>query len=128
MLFTGLTVTYSNNTVLSNMLLKLEIVSLLNISALKEFQSVNVHGLNCWGNKVVTTDRSSMTSRSFKVVWQGDGDFMVYDFVEDRHSCNCPSILEGGPVKCGQHTSNTGFSRIIMQYKTGSWNFSILLI
>ena len=63
---------------------------------------------------MVTFVRSSVASRHFKVVSQGDSNFMVYGFVEDRQSCNFPSILEGWPVKCGQHTSNTGFSRIII--------------
>ena len=35
----GLPVTYTNNNVFSNLLLKLEVVSLLEISALKEFPS-----------------------------------------------------------------------------------------
>ena len=33
-----------------------------------------------------------------KVVWQGDGDFMLLGFVEDRQSYKCPAILEGWPV------------------------------
>ena len=97
----GFPVTYTSNTVFCNLLLKLEVVLLLEISGLKEFQSVTVRGMKlylntsdcCWGNEVTTFAQFSVVSRRFKVVWQGDSNFMVYGFVED------------------QRTSNTGFSR-----------------
>ena len=46
MLSRGLPVTYTNNKVFFNLLLKLEVVSLLEILGLKEFQSVTVRGKN----------------------------------------------------------------------------------
>ena len=37
-----------------------------------------------------------------------------YGFVEYTQYCNFPSILDSWPVKCGQHTSNSGFSTVIV--------------
>ena len=51
MLSTGLPVTYTNNTFFSNLLLKPEVVSLLNISEFKEFRSVSVLGKKLHLNK-----------------------------------------------------------------------------
>ena len=73
MLSTGLPGTYLQ--VFSNLLLKLEVFSLLKISGLKEFQFATVCG-NCGRKEGVTIARSSVASRHLKVVWQDD-DFMV---------------------------------------------------
>ena len=75
------------------MVLKLEVVSLLEILGLKEFQSVTVRGkkvylnmsdLTAGGNEVVTIVRSSVVSRRVKVVWQ---------FYSVR-LCGRPSVLQ----------------------------------
>ena len=49
-------------------------------------------GFNCGGGEVVTITQSSVASRRFKVVWQGDSNFMVQGLVEDRQSCVTDSV------------------------------------
>ena len=50
-----LPVTYTTNTVLSNLLLKLEVFSLLEISGHKEFHFVSVHGKKLYLNTLELT-------------------------------------------------------------------------